>query len=130
MKQYVERRSEWIDRAFLTDASLPATPVIAPANTFDFDSTALQRQLISPTSPQKVRWRLAEITDPKTAATRAKQHGKYEINAIWEAEGGATAEIPTKKLKKGRTYRIRARVQDGKGRWSHWSAPDQFSVSR
>ena len=128
MESYVERRSQWIDRTLLADARLPATPAIAAKDKIDVSAPTLTLQLASPASAGKVKWRLAEITDTKNPATKPKPPGKYEIDALWEAEGGASAEIPTKGLEKGHTYRIRARAQDGKGQWSHWSAPTQFTV--
>jgi hypothetical protein len=126
MKQYVEHRSQWIDQTLLADATLPETPVIAPAKIADASAPTLKLHLASSKPAGKVKWRLAEITDTKKPAAKAKAPGKYEIDALWEAECGATADVSTKDLEKGHTYRIRARVQDGKGRWSHWSAPAQF----
>jgi hypothetical protein len=87
----------------------------------------MKLHLTSTISARKVKWRLAEITDLKNPATKAQLPRKYEINALWEAEGGTAAEIPTKGLEKGHTYRIRARVQDANERWSHWSPPEQFT---
>ncbi len=117
MKAYIERRGQWIDRTLLADAGLPTTPVIAPGNV-DMSAQAIKVRLSSaPAAVGKVKWRLAEIGSP----------GKYEINPLWEAEAGATAEIPSAELKPSHSYRIRARVQDGTGRWSHWSAPQQLA---
>jgi len=56
--------------------------------------------------------------------------GKYEIDAAWESEemtdfdSGIT--IPASEVKVGRTYRVRCRMKDNSGRWSHWSVPQQF----
>ena len=56
--------------------------------------------------------------------------GKYEIIAAWESEELSTFEsnmtIPASAVTVGRTYRVRARMKDTSGRWSHWSAPAQF----
>jgi len=58
------------------------------------------------------------------------REGKYEIDAVWESEemtdfySGIT--IPACDVKVGRTYRVRCRMKDSSGRWSHWSAPRQF----
>ena len=128
MKQYVEHRGQWIDQALLASATFPATPEIAPAGVIDTSKPTWKLHLASPTSVSKVKWRLAEITGPKNAAVETKVPVRYEINPLWESEGGTAAEIPTKDLEKGRTYRIRARIQDGDGRWSHWSAPEQFTL--
>ena len=127
MKQYVEHRGRWVDHELLADAIFPATPEIAPTGVVDVSKPTWKLHLAHPTSAPKVKWRLAEITDAKNAAIDAKLPVKYEINALWESEGGTATEIPTKRLEKGHTYRIRARIQDGDGRWSHWSAPEQFT---
>jgi len=56
--------------------------------------------------------------------------GKYEIEAAWES-GEITRftsdiKIPAATLRPGRTYRVRCRMKDNTGRWSHWSSPIQF----
>jgi hypothetical protein len=62
------------------------------------------------------------------AGTRVAPH--YEIEPIWQS-----AELPKLeqhftfsdvKLQPGSTYRVRARVGDTTGRWSHWSMPFEF----
>jgi hypothetical protein len=126
MKQYVEHRGEWIDHTLLADAMLPETPVITPSKIADASTPTLKLHLASSNPAGMVKWRLAEITDTKKPAGKAKTPHKYEIEALWEAECGATAEVPTKNLEKGHTYRIRARIEDGNGHWSHWSSPAQF----
>ncbi len=55
---------------------------------------------------------------------------KYEIDAAWES-GELTVfdsdiRIPASLVKPGRTYRVRCRMKDDTGRWSHWSDPNQF----
>ena len=56
--------------------------------------------------------------------------GKYEIDAVWESEEmtdfDSDITIPASEVKVGRTYRVRCRMKDTSGRWSHWSAPRQF----
>ncbi|UCD51399.1 MAG: lamin tail domain-containing protein [Phycisphaerales bacterium] len=55
---------------------------------------------------------------------------KYEIDAIWESEEltefSDNITIPAALVRPGRTYRVRCRMADTSGRWSHWSAPIQF----
>jgi hypothetical protein len=56
--------------------------------------------------------------------------GKYEIDAVWESEEmtdfKSDITIPASEVKVGRTYRVRCKMKDTSGRWSHWSAPRQF----
>ena len=56
---------------------------------------------------------------------------KYEINAVWESDeltdpGDLDIQIPASVVKTGRTYRVRSRMKDNTGRWSHWSEPIEF----
>ena len=60
-----------------------------------------------------------------------REPGKYEIDSVWESEEitdstNGTIQIPASAVKVERTYRVRSRVKDNSGRWSHWSAPLQF----
>jgi hypothetical protein len=56
--------------------------------------------------------------------------GKYEINAAWDSgeikTSDSTIKIPATAVQPGRTYRVRCRMKDDTGRWSHWSNPVQF----
>jgi hypothetical protein len=55
---------------------------------------------------------------------------KYEIDPKWEsgeiAPFSDTITIPASVVKPGKTYRVRCRMKDDTGRWSHWSDPNQF----
>jgi len=66
--------------------------------------------------------------DPEPVRTE----GKYEITAVWESPQiyplNRDITIPARGLETGRTYRVRCRMKDNTGRWSHWSAPIQFVV--
>ncbi|MDI6448632.1 lamin tail domain-containing protein [Anaerobaca lacustris] len=59
-----------------------------------------------------------------------REAGRYEIDAVWETPEltvfDADIRIPASVVKPGRTYRVRCRMQDDTGRWSHWSSPVQF----
>jgi hypothetical protein len=57
--------------------------------------------------------------------------GKYEIEAVWESEEITNSQttsvaVPASVVSSGRTYRVRCRMKDNTGRWSHWSQPLQF----
>jgi hypothetical protein len=58
------------------------------------------------------------------------RESKYEIDPVWETEEmtdfSSDIQIPATEVKVGRTYRVRCRVKDTSGRWSHFSAPLQF----
>jgi len=67
---------------------------------------------------------------PPTPRNYQKKPGKYEIDAVWESaeitEFSSTIRIPASAVRPGRTYRVRCRMKDNTGRWSHWSDPVQF----
>jgi len=71
-----------------------------------------------------------ETEPPVTPPAYKRKPGKYEIDAVWESDEITTftksIRIPPANLKVGRTYRVRCRMKDNTGRWSHWSAPIQF----
>jgi hypothetical protein len=58
---------------------------------------------------------------------------KFEWTSDWES-GELTSfvpeiAVPATALRTDRTYRARVRHLDNSGRWSHWSAPQEFTVS-
>jgi len=56
--------------------------------------------------------------------------GKYEVQAAWQSDPvtpfDSHVRIPAGAVEPGRTYRVRCRMEDTTGRWSHWSDPVQF----
>lgn len=64
------------------------------------------------------------------APPRERAPGKYEIDALWESPEierlSDVVRIPASVVEPGGTYRVRCRMKDNTGRWSHWSAPVQF----
>jgi len=74
-------------------------------------------------------WQRQETSD-ETPATAGGGRGKYEINAIWESDEltgfSDSMGVPPSVVTPGRAYRVRCRMKDTTGRWSHWSAPVQF----
>jgi hypothetical protein len=67
---------------------------------------------------------------PVTPASYGRQPGKYEIDAAWQSQEitsfNSTVTTPASAVRPGRTYRVRCRMKDNTGRWSHWSNPVQF----
>jgi len=71
---------------------------------------------------------------PATPPSYSREPGKYEIDSVWESDeitdaADRTIKIPASAVKVGRTYRVRSRMKDNSGRWSHWSYPVQFETS-
>jgi hypothetical protein len=110
------------------DSLVPDAPHISyvgppgyPGNALSFESTPF----VNPQGDKRFRaqqWRVAEI-DQGTP-------GLYEIEALWESPESKSFEkrvtIPGSVVRPGQCYRVRHRVQDVSGRWSHWSTPLQF----
>ncbi len=67
---------------------------------------------------------------PSTPLSYSRKPGKYEIDAVWESQEITTfnsdIQIPASAVNVGDTYRVRCRMKDNSGRWSHWSEPVQF----
>ena len=78
-----------------------------------------------------MKWRIAEVAEESEPPGYSREPGKYEIDSVWESDeitdfSNNTIQIPASAVKVGRTYRVRSRMKDNSGRWSHWSAPLQF----
>ncbi len=91
-----------------------------------------------PDSFEARMWRISEVSaisspssvplsDPVWRASPVK----LELTAHWESSEVMVPEIkiPTQGLNVGATYRVRSRVKDNSGRWSHWSEPIQFELA-
>lgn len=107
------------------DAEAPGRPVIQQGAGLQFTASAFA----DPQGAQTfgaIQWRFAEIGRPA--------HGPwlYEINPLWISDplpaSALTHALPAGLYQPGHTYRVRARYQDNSGRWSHWSAPIQFTA--
>jgi len=120
-----------------TAIQIPATPTITysgprryPLNQLQFTSSSFS----SPNSQtfSAMQWRLGEIRDPSVEGFTAGQPWRYEIENVWTSSElpafTSTVNPPATALAAGRTYRARVRHKDSLGRWSHWSAPIQFTA--
>jgi hypothetical protein len=135
-KNYIVSRSQWIDSSILIDSSqIPATPVLTyrggegyPLDDLRFETSAFSSPATNTFAALK--WRIARVTHPLDPQFDPTQPRHYEITATWESaeisQFSASFQMPMDSLKAGLTYRVRARMKDNAGRWSHWSAPIQF----
>lgn len=120
MKDYVRTRGAWVDETLLNDPAIPPTPNIVRDGPYFRASLAGGWP-----APPVMQWRLAEMTP---GASQPRQGVKYEITPLWQTNGTSRVPMPSHLLDAGRTYRVRARVQDDAGRCGHWSEPVQFTV--
>lgn len=121
------------------DLNFPNTPTITYTGSANYPANDVRFATSAFTDPNgngtfsALQWRLAEISAPGIAGYVEGNNRKYEVEATWESGDLAsfTPEIqyPVAGLKPGSTYRARVRHKDNTGRYSHWSAPVQFTVT-
>ena len=121
-----------------SETTLPGTPTITyagtanyPLNNLTFTSSAFAGQ--AGNTFASMQWRVAEVTDTTAPAYVPGQKQLLEWNASYDS-GVLTAftgtfRFPAASAKAGHTYRARVRHLDSAGRWSHWSAPVQFTAT-
>jgi hypothetical protein len=138
VKDYVVSRGNWIESNILTqEGDIPGTPVIAyegvsghPTNDLLFSSSAYSSS--SGSSFAAMEWRIAEIYNPTTPNYVADDPYIYEIQNPTESGERTTFQseyqFPPLAARPGHTYRARVRHKDSEGRWSHWSAPVEFTA--
>ena len=123
-----------------SDNDIPHTPIVTSTCPVDYPINALTFKTNPFSDPQgshtfaAMKWRIGEVAaDSQEDATPLSDRGpgKYEVEAIWESEEitdlqETSVVIPASVLSPGRSYRVRCRMKDNTGRWSHWSEPVQF----
>ncbi len=135
MMSFASQRAAWIDRTLLTDREFPNTPGVYyagppgyPADQLTFGSSAFSDPQGAQTFAA-VQWRAAEIIWPGLPGDQPDQRNRYEIEATWvsaELPTIATITLPNGVCRPAITCRVRVRMKDNSGRWSHWSAPAEF----
>jgi hypothetical protein len=120
MKNYVRKRSAWIDSALLGNAPIPPMPIVSREGPGNFRASTNSKE-----NGIKFEWRLAEVTPGSVP----QANRKYEIVALWQTNGASQVQLPTKLLKRDRSYRVRARAHDASGHAGHWSAPTEFTLA-
>ena len=117
------------------DDAIPETPIATYVGALGFPADRLVFESSRFVDPQgndsfaAMQWRLAEVTHRDAPAFDPSMPRKYEIQSLWESrstEFHARTMIPAGVIVPGHNYRVRVRVQDNTGRWSHWSAPVEF----
>jgi hypothetical protein len=134
MKDYVKTRGTWIDSMLLNDRDIPETPKVTSCGSMGFAPDHLQFQSSKYDGQNAfaaIKWRMAEISKPAGDSNQGHlQQGLHEITAVWGSadlpDAAQPVSIPAGIAKSGHTYRVRARVKDVTGRWSHWSPPVEF----
>ena len=122
--------------AEVADNLIPDTPVISYSGSAGFPVNGLQLQTTAFSgagSFAAMQWRIGEISDPFAPNFDLTQVQPYEIDPIWESGEltifNANIDVPSASIRAGSTYRARVRYLDSVGRWSHWSAPLEFTAT-
>lgn len=80
-----------------------------------------------------MEWRVGQIEDPAAPAYDPSARFVLEYTPKWESGELTTYQssitVGGGSLQAGLTYRARVRLKDNSGRWSHWSAPYQFTTT-
>jgi len=131
MKAYVVSRSRWIHSNILNDPEIPAKPSISRVGSGAYYANKLifQCSQYQGTHPfAALKWRIARV-GPGSITNKFF----YEIQTKWESsditEFTNQIQIPIESVEVGATYRVRVKMKDSTGRWSHWSEPIEFSVA-
>ena len=139
MRDWVVSRSQWIDATLLTDSDHPLTPTVAYSGAAGFPVDGLRFTAGSFDDPQgadtfgAMQWRIAQVTDPVAPGFNPAAPRLYEIDAAYESPRLAAFAPdfapPPGTVQADALYRVRVRMQDATGRWSHWSPPVQFRAA-
>ncbi len=116
-------------------AAVPYTPTARYAGPAGYPRDALTFEAGPFADPQgsqtfaAMQWRIAEFSDVSRPDYDPADR-KFEIHALWQSEEiapyQAAVTIPSAGVQAGHLYRVRVRMKDTTGRWSHWSAPVEF----
>ena len=136
MKDYVKPGTYRAFDTYFEDAAMPYTPTITSTGPVGYPINALTFETSPFSDPQgsgtfaAMKWRIAEVTDTSCPAFDPTKRRKYEIDTIWDTgeitDFNSTVKIPASSVEVGHAYRVRVRMKDNTGRWSHWSEPIQF----
>ena len=139
VKEWISSRGRWMTQTLLRDESrIPETPTLTYAGPQGYPSDGLVFNSSNFVSPSRSRfagmeWRLAEVHNPEVANYNPDEPNIYEIAGSFES-GALNAfarsyQFPPVAVEVGRSYRVRVRMKDVGGRWSHWSEPAEFLVT-
>ncbi|MBN2164371.1 MAG: lamin tail domain-containing protein [Pontiellaceae bacterium] len=130
---------DWLQASNGEGGLIPDTPAISYIGMTNYPTDGLAFESSVFTDPQgadtfaAMEWRIAEITDSAAPGYDPLAKYKLEWNACWESgelsNFVSQINIPSAAVKSGNTYRARVRHKDDTGRWSHWSAPVQFTTT-
>jgi hypothetical protein len=121
----------------IQDSAIPNTPTISYTGSQGYPENDLKFQAGAFADPQgsgtfaAVKWRVGQVDNPSDTLYDPTERHHYEVETLWESaeitdSGDLDIQIPADGVKAGETYRVRCKMKDTTGRWSHWSDPIQF----
>lgn len=126
---------DYLARGDGENTKIPRTPTVTSTAPEGFPVDALTFTASVFSDPQgdgfgAMKWRIGAVSPPDAPfdATRPRV---YEWPAVWEKEQSIydpAVTIPQTAVTAGTIYRVRVRMMDDTGRWSHWSAPVEFTA--
>jgi hypothetical protein len=122
--------------AMAEDANIPGTPTISYVGDggFPTNGLAFQSSTFAPGGSPfgAMEWRVGETCNPATPNYVEGERWVYEVDTFWSSGElttfGSQFDVPTIAVREGRTYRARVRHKGNDERWSHWSAPVEFTA--
>ncbi len=139
MRNWVASQGNYIDSKLLYFQDYPDTPSVAYVGPANYPADRLTFQASSFADPQgnqtfaAMQWRAAEVVWPGLPGYDPLTRNRYEIEANWTSpeltKFESTMTLPQGACGPGRACRVRVRMKDTDGRWSHWSEPIQFVTS-
>jgi len=115
------------------DANIPATPTVKFVGDGRYPIQGLTfRCNANPGGGTVAAFigRVAEVASSRVVNGRIVAPGKYEITPVWESGELKTVPpemtVPASAVVADHTYRLRVRLKDVAGRWSHWSPAVEF----
>lgn len=138
MKSWARARMAWIDQALLTDRGAPAKPSVTYTGLAGYPADALTFTAGAFSDPQGdalagVQWRAAQVVWPGLPGYSPDAPNRYEIDSGWTSPVMAqltSFQVPPGVCMPGFACRVRMRMLDSTGRWSHWSEPLHFVVGQ
>ncbi|MHC4642421.1 MAG: lamin tail domain-containing protein, partial [Planctomycetota bacterium] len=138
LKDYVKPGSYRAFDTYFEDSSMPHKPTVTSTGAAGYPINDLMFETSLFSDPQgtatfaAMKWRIAEVSDESSPAFDPTKRRKYEIETVWDSGEitvfNSSIEIPASVLEVGHAYRVRVRMKDYSGRWSHWSDPIHFIV--
>lgn len=118
-----------------TTQQIPNTPTLTDLSASPHPINALTFQTTAFSSPNAqtfsaMQWRIAEVRWPGLTGHLNGKPWRYEIEDTWTSTElpvfNNQFTFPAQSFEAGVTYRVRIKMKDSAGHWSHWSAPVEF----